>query len=148
VLTLGNNRGDLEIRSVRSDLYADDERKATRHPDAARLGDTGSLMSPEVPVQRNFSRRHGHAQEKVEHLDRAIDTEIAWYVLPAYAENANKKVRYLLVCRIRSGFTARFTVLPFRFPILLLAFFVLNNPDDLDADADVSLHQEFDAAFL
>jgi hypothetical protein len=43
---------------------------------------------------RNFSRQHGRAQEKIEHLDQAIDQEIAWYVLPAYAENANKKVRY------------------------------------------------------
>jgi hypothetical protein len=38
---------------------------------------TGSLMSPEVPVQRNFSRQHGRAREKIEHLDRAIDQEIA-----------------------------------------------------------------------
>src|ERR1700730_15841372 len=76
---------------------------------------TGSLMSSEVRVQHNFSRQHGRAREKIEHLDRAIDQEIAWYVLPAYAENANKKVRYLSVA---FGASSPPALLFFRFAFL------------------------------
>src|SRR3984893_6243455 len=107
---------------------------------------TGSLMNPEVHVQQLPSPASSRPGK--DRAPRSSDRSGNRLVCPARICGKRQQEGSLLICRIRSEFTTRFTVLPFRFPILLLAFFVLNNPDDLDADADVSLHQEFDAAFL
>jgi hypothetical protein len=110
---------------------------------------TGSLMRPRGTRSAQLLAP-AELRPGKDRVPRYSDRSGNRLVFPSRILGKGQQEGSLLICRVRGELTARFTALPFRFLILLLllAFFVLNNPDDLDADADVSLHQEFDAALL
>src|ERR1700730_12933607 len=112
-----------------------------REPDAAtkRAPQNNQLMSERgilsLKPDLRLEQRRQHGQDKPDEpdhrghladssfnwvfgthtLEGSIDQEIAWYVLPAYAENANKKVRYLSVA---FGASSPPALLFFRFAFL------------------------------